>query len=85
MRSYNFLGIVGRPSPIHTLLCFVSSGRDNRLVRGPADQLAGILPPIARVGATVTEDDPMVGAVIGGREMSNLLEGITPSATVREK
>jgi hypothetical protein len=57
------------------------SGRDKRLVRGPADPLAIIPSPIAKAGVKVTDGDPPADTVIGGRDGSNPLEGITPSAT----
>ena len=73
--------MVGNPSPIHTFLCLVVSGKDKRLARGPADPLAVMPSPAAKVGATVTAGDPPAGTVKGGRGGSNPLDGITPSAT----
>ena len=70
--------MVGRPSFIHTLLCLVVSGRDKRLVRGPADPLATNPSPIARIGATVTEGDPLAEAFSGGRDGGNPVSLLVP-------
>ena len=56
--SLGWLNLVANPSPIHTFLCLVVSGKNKRLARGPADPLAFIPSPVARVGPMSLEVIP---------------------------